>query len=845
MMMDTHPKYVDALVALLDREILAPFHSPFERLDVCSHFIELATSLAGACFKARHHEATQSLLKKANALLATLAIDRDTPDEFHITWLNLRLRVTKQLSLLSKRIYELDESMAYVYETMELEYKIFDILTTDQNNRERLISHRASIAKAHLEISDFFAHANEHTAAAANAQHASSMLFEALVAWTKLGGHDIAQRDKLTSMLANALHSYASEVGHLDHTSEALQAYRKAYEITAACFGRDHETAKSMFRSFVSFSTLVKGGPPSSSKPSRRSPSPPKSSHRGDDAPPANIKQDRWRSSSIWHTLLKNLNHDFTMETPAIPFMKTIATPREPLSTTKPKIAVPNPTTFMFMPRQTVYSPVLHREVETPQKPNCTPVKPRPATSRTPWNPNISTSPPKSPYAATSPPRKMSLDEKGPSKRGAHRPKTAGAIKANSMTKTSVHRAKPSPANTSPYASTDRQETRSPLPVESAKPNSVAKLHANIKLAEEIAIDIEASPRPVSKLQAKRNQRRQKERETSTLQSSSPPMDPYESTGPDNAPNGYTPREEVSGQIDDIARQMSTQVVESIFQASSPRKCSLSLAQRQAEMYQQHGAMIQQIITELIENALAYANESIDERIQQCASHVDKDVPNDSENCVDGSDMVVVKSAIDCRSSGNPMPIVLEVAQAMVESVYQAAIANVDHSSNNKSSMEGSEKASIEEDTTHYDLFEDTVKCSLDEANFVPSQSCENDSTWSVLDAEEPPTGVGSTMKKSDSSVSLAWSESSDDSSSSSELSHSASRSSSSSSSHSRSSSGSNSTTVSLGDSEALGASSSVDDMSPKSPSNARIARRVVHVTTEIAIDRVVTQIMQ
>ncbi|CAK4297377.1 unnamed protein product [Aphanomyces euteiches] len=199
--MDTHPKYVDALVALLDREILAPFHSPLERLDVCNHFVELATSLAGACFKARtnflstfslwsspgHYEATQSLLKKANALLATLAIDRETPDEFHITWLNLRLRVTKQLSLLSKRIRktlprlppeppmhldELDESMAYVYETMELEYKIFDILTTDQNNRERLISHRASIAKAHLEISDFFAHANEHTAAAANAQHA-------------------------------------------------------------------------------------------------------------------------------------------------------------------------------------------------------------------------------------------------------------------------------------------------------------------------------------------------------------------------------------------------------------------------------------------------------------------------------------------------------------------------------------------------------------------------------------------------------------------------------------------------------------------------------------------------
>ncbi|KAF0743128.1 hypothetical protein Ae201684_002184 [Aphanomyces euteiches] len=855
--MDTHPKYVDALVALLDREILAPFHSPLERLDVCNHFVELATSLAGACFKARHYEATQSLLKKANALLATLAIDRETPDEFHITWLNLRLRVTKQLSLLSKRIRktlprlppeppmhldELDESMAYVYETMELEYKIFDILTTDQNNRERLISHRASIAKAHLEISDFFAHANEHTAAAANAQHASSMLFEALVAWTKLGSHDIAQRDKLTSMLANALHSYASEVGHLDHTSEALQAYRKAYEITAACFGRDHETAKSMFRSFVSFSTLLKGGPPSSSKPSRRSPSPPKSSHRGDDAPPANIKQDRWRSSSIWHTLLKNLNHDFAMETSAIPFMKTIATPREPLSTTKPKIAVPNPTTFMFMPRQTVFTPVLHRESETPHKPNCTPVKPRPATARTPWNPNISTSPPKSPYAATSPPRKLSLDEKGSCKRGAHRPKTAGAIKANSMTKTSVHRAKTSPANTSPYASTDRQETRSPSPVESAKPNSVAKLHANIKLAEEIAIDIEASPRPVSKLQAKRNQRRQKERETSTLQSSSPPMDPCES---DDAPNEYTPQEEISGQMDDVARQMSTQMVESIFQVSSPRICSLSLAQRQAEMHQQHVAMVQQIITELIENALAYANESIDERIQQCASHVDEDEPNDSENCVDGSDMVVVESAIDCRSSVDPMPIVLEVAQAMVESVYQAAIANVDHSSNHKSSMEGSEKASIEEDTTHYALPDDTVQCSLDEATFVPSQSCEKDSTRSVLDAEEPSIGVGSAMKKSDSSVSLAWSESSDDSSSSSELSHSASSSSSCSSSHSRSSSGSNSTTVSLGDSEALAASSSVDDMSPKSPSNARIARRVVHVTTEIAIDRVVTQIMQ
>ncbi|RHY41709.1 hypothetical protein DYB34_013065 [Aphanomyces astaci] len=221
----------------------------------------------------------------------------------------------------------------------------------NKHSRDRVLRHRTSIAKAHMQIADFFASA--------------SMLFEGLVVWTKLApaAQDTTVRDRVAGKLALALHNYGAELEHLDEVG--------AYEVSAACFGKDHDNTKTMGRTLQSFSMALKEGP--LSPPPKKCPSPPRTPHD---------KHDRWRSSTIWPALLKRLHENYTDDN------------MQP----KPPLVIANPMTSMFAPKNVTYAPVLlHREVVT-RSTDAPTKQQRPATAKSPWN---KTSPPKdsSPYA--------------------------------------------------------------------------------------------------------------------------------------------------------------------------------------------------------------------------------------------------------------------------------------------------------------------------------------------------------------------------------------------------------------------------------------------------------------
>ncbi|ETV74658.1 hypothetical protein, variant [Aphanomyces astaci] len=436
----------------------------------------------------------------------------------------------------------MDETMKYVYEAMAIEYTLFDVFSADKHSRDRVLRHRTSIAKAHMQIADFFASVHEHSAAAVNAQHAASMLFEGLVVWTKLApaAQDTTVRDRVAGKLALALHNYGAELEHLDESSNALQAYRKAYEVSAACFGKDHDNTKTMGRTLQSFSMALKEGP--LSPPPKKCPSPPRTPHD---------KQDRWRSSTIWPALLKRLHENYTDDVITFDLSPPKKPPKQsgPVSTAKPKppLVIANPMTSMFAPKNVTYAPVLlHREVVT-RSTDAPTKQQRPATAKSPWN---KTSPPKdsSPYAfnprhpvvAAARPPLASFDAT------PHRPKTAGLIKRTTTTP-----GQPSPrlqmgSITKPFVAvpvygngdlaapdpiprgTDARDglripQRDTLEDDETVPTPVAKLHATLKLAEAMAVEDEmhepSSAR--SKLLAKREQRMRERRPSATSQMTS------------------------------------------------------------------------------------------------------------------------------------------------------------------------------------------------------------------------------------------------------------------------------------------------------------------------------------
>ncbi|RHY06551.1 hypothetical protein DYB25_010964, partial [Aphanomyces astaci] len=393
----------------------------------------------------------------------------------------------------------------------------------NKHSRDRVLRHRTSIAKAHMQIADFFASA--------------SMLFEGLVVWTKLApaAQDTTVRDRVAGKLALALHNYGAELEHLDEVG--------AYEVSAACFGKDHDNTKTMGRTLQSFSMALKEGP--LSPPPKKCPSPPRTPHD---------KHDRWRSSTIWPALLKRLHENYTDDVIIFDLSPPKKPPKQsgPASTAKnmqpkPPPVIANPMTSMFAPKNVTYAPVLlHREVVT-RSTDAPTKQQRPATAKSPWN---KTSPPKdsSPYAfnphhpvvtAARPPL-ASFDAT------PHRPKTAGLIKRTTTTPS-----QPSPrfqrgSITKPFVAvpvygngdlaapdpiprgTDARDglripQRDTLEDDETVPTPVAKLHATLKLAEAMAVEDEmhepSSAR--SKLLAKREQRMRERRPSATSQMTS------------------------------------------------------------------------------------------------------------------------------------------------------------------------------------------------------------------------------------------------------------------------------------------------------------------------------------
>ncbi|ETW03160.1 hypothetical protein H310_05579 [Aphanomyces invadans] len=546
-MEETHRRAcVDSLLALLEREVQLQTKNDNnlhvqQLVQVCGHFVELSCSHAMWSVKAKDDMPAMALLEKTKVLLDlhSKSWSHCQPhDPDHLSWLELRLRVAKQLGGVSRRIHAVDETMKFVYDAMAIEYSLFDVLATDKSSRERLLRHRTSIAMAHMQIADFFASVDEHAASAVNAQHAASMLFEALVVWTKLesAAQDIAVRDHVASKLALALHNYGAELEHLDEASNALQAYRKAYEVSVACFGKDHQGTKTMGRALQSFSMALKEGP--------LSPTPKKCPSPQLVPPTPHDKQDRWRSSTLWPALLKRLqSHHVDIAIDLSPPKKPQPTKPGPSTKPKPTPVVANPMTSMFAPRNITYAPVLQRDpraLEAPTLPK-SPHHQRPATAKSPWNKHVSPFQGhpttivtiQSPYDATRP----------PSSSLPHRPKTAGFVKRAAPGDTTVtchtRRQPPTIPPSSPQPRMDalcdrtcdatltlkhdasaRATTLSPDDV--GLPTPVAKLQANLELAKTIAASDEMQVEPPSsarsKLLAKKEERMRERRRSASAE---------------------------------------------------------------------------------------------------------------------------------------------------------------------------------------------------------------------------------------------------------------------------------------------------------------------------------------
>ncbi|EQC39227.1 hypothetical protein SDRG_03432 [Saprolegnia diclina VS20] len=363
---------VSALAALLEREehlfLRRPPTWPTAKaaLKASQHFTDL-TRLHVALQPSEARRLLLCALPLHDAVNHWLSVQGDAASELTLsqrhTWLRSRLELLTDLAATCHAQQARKEALAYLYKALDCHYGLLELALLDTTPNHALLLARIEIARAHLHLGAVSTELQLLDAGAFHARTAASVAFEVLLAAAQAPVVARRQRDEWAQLLGRALYDFSVhqekqhevELSRFDlilndtQTADALQACRKAYEVTVASVGKQHPRADVLWKRL---DTLVHVTSATKTNKSER----------------GSVDADPWRTPSAWKSLLQSFGYVGgcdVPEKPAIPTKppaakKIAPTPRVPKTPTKPNIV---DLTGCPTPRLLALSPVLHKDI--------------------------------------------------------------------------------------------------------------------------------------------------------------------------------------------------------------------------------------------------------------------------------------------------------------------------------------------------------------------------------------------------------------------------------------------------------------------------------------------------
>ncbi|OQR98786.1 hypothetical protein ACHHYP_07877 [Achlya hypogyna] len=360
-----------ALLALLEREGSLLFRRPPSwpqvraALKACTFLIDLTRLHAAS---ARQHSSSHGdalrLLLAGSELLESIAewlaaqgnaaMERELSAAQRRDWLRTRLELVTDVATCYHTKHAVKEALVHLYKGLDLQYGLLDLALADGaiGSRRDILFHRVEMARAHVHIGAVAGELAAHDAAAFHARTAASVLFDSLVAATTARLLEPSQRDEWAVLLGRALFDFSVHREQLHEVADALQACRKAYEITAACVGKHHPRAERIWKRLDSLTHPLAGA---------------KAPQQRVATLDVELEPDPWRAAAAWKWLLQSFGYVSTVpEKPQLPLKPTKKPP-----TPRPVKPIGKPDgvglTGCPTPRPVQFSPVLRKDLTCPE----------------------------------------------------------------------------------------------------------------------------------------------------------------------------------------------------------------------------------------------------------------------------------------------------------------------------------------------------------------------------------------------------------------------------------------------------------------------------------------------
>ncbi|OQS00043.1 hypothetical protein THRCLA_06276 [Thraustotheca clavata] len=354
-----HSQCVIALLALLEREEKLLFHrNPTwcqlqSTLEACKYLVDLVCLHAATCLQfSQGQSCIGQLLTAAIALQDAISqwlseqeedcIAKELTISQRCAWIKSRIQLISEAASYHQSRNEYKEAVILVYKHLELEYSLLKLVLEDSVKFTDVIHYRTDIAKAHFKLCFLCDILKDHSTAALHAKSSASILFELLLDVVKVPYLQTNERNELVWLLVRALHNFSIEQDILNFGTEAIQACRKSYELSIACFGKDHEKTNCIVQHYDNLNHPCYGRQPHT---------------------PLQLTQtDRWRIPRVWKSLLRSFGYCTTIpDRPVIKVKKCKPIPVEsprPAKPLKPEGAV---LVGCTSPRLVQFGPILHK----------------------------------------------------------------------------------------------------------------------------------------------------------------------------------------------------------------------------------------------------------------------------------------------------------------------------------------------------------------------------------------------------------------------------------------------------------------------------------------------------
>ncbi|KDO35621.1 hypothetical protein SPRG_00465 [Saprolegnia parasitica CBS 223.65] len=379
---------VSALVALLEREehlfLRRPPTWPTVKAALkASQFFTDLTRLHAALQPSEARRLLQCALPLHDAVHHWLSTQGDvgselTPTQRH-AWLHSRLELLTDIAATCHAQQARKDALSYLYKALDCHYGLLELALLDATPNHALLLARIEIAQAHVRLGAVSTELHLLDAGSFHARTAAGVTFEVLLVAAQAPVVARRQRNEWALLLGRALNDFSVHQENHHETADALQACRKAYEITVASVGKQHPRAEALWKRLDTLAHVMHAT----------------KTNKGERGP---VDADPWRTPSAWKSLLQSFGYVGgcdVPEKPAIPTKppaakKSASTPRAPKTPTKKPNVVD--LTGCPTPRLLALSPVLHKDIIV-LDPSPTPNARRPQ-SATAWaRPTGTTSP--------------------------------------------------------------------------------------------------------------------------------------------------------------------------------------------------------------------------------------------------------------------------------------------------------------------------------------------------------------------------------------------------------------------------------------------------------------------